>query len=346
MCAAAMTATTFAACDNGDDTGNTGNDETEKGIVLSGSLSQATRATDGQTFRATIDDQGNITGKLQDGSITFELSGSYNSATGVFSMQAPSSSIIFSIVGRLNASGQVIVGETSASVKVKVDGEWVSTELSITIEDVTVEGSVNADQTDVTKIPAVLHGHFTDQITALAVGQPNEPTPPTRADDDETGLRYTVTENSITMFDGSNAPQDITILEVTNADGSAANSEGPWNLLVSAVYGEQQPYIGRFYVARTFDAKLTEAIGGSPVDDLFFGTNVSDATISQVISATPSLQGATMYVTPYCAETGVTTTGIYPAGTFSPLFTDPTATVDAKAATTLKAISGFTLVLK
>jgi hypothetical protein len=238
MCAATMTATTFTACNNDDDTGNK---DDETGIVLSGSLSEATRATDGQTFRATIDDQGSITGKLQDGSITFELSGSYDSATGVFSMQAPSSSIIFSIVGRLNTNGQIIVSETSASVKVKIDGEWVGTELSITVADVTVDGSVNADQSGVTKIPAVLHGHFVDQITSLAVKQPNEPMPASRANDDETGLRYTVTENSITMFDGSNAPQDITILEVTNADGSVATAAGPWNLIVGEVYGGNEP---------------------------------------------------------------------------------------------------------
>jgi hypothetical protein len=244
--------------------------------------------------------------------------------------------MIFSIVGKLTASDAIDTASTSASIKVKDGEEWTTIDLDINPGDQTVEGGTPADQTGVTSLPVYFRGTFTDQVMASA----------------GISLKYTVTKNSITMFDGENPPQDITVVEVKNADGNPADENGPWELIVRAKYDDNTdndpiPYTGRFYVSKTFDNKLSPALGSAQVKDLFFGDSMGPAGEAKLTEVVSSLGSAKAYVAPYCATTNVTTTGIYPTvGGYSPLFTDAPATANAKAATELKAISGFTLVLK
>lgn len=231
-------------CNNGSQPG----DGTPTAIVISGTLSnqpaarrnaRAAAESGIQTFSATVgSDNKTLSGKLKDGSITFELSGQYDASTKVFSMQAPSSFIIFSIAGKLTSANAIDANATSASVKMKDSStrEWTSMKLTVSGGSQTVDGEINADTSGVTPIPMYCQGTFVDQISYIA-------------SEGFYTLKYTVTDHSITMFDGDNAPQDITVVEVTNADGSPADENGPWHFIINAEFildgsSSPVPYIG------------------------------------------------------------------------------------------------------
>ena len=331
----------FAACGDGNGGGSDGGDD---GIVISGTLSdglgrgirgaRAVAPNSGQAFRAEVNSDNSITGKLQDGSFIYSLMGEYDPVTKAFSMQAPSSVIIFSIVGKLTAGNAIDTSVTSASIAVKESDEWTRYDFSVTPSNQTISGAVNTDTSSVTSIPVYWHGTFADQILGSALGR----------------TYYIITINSITMYDRERPPQDLTVVEVTNADGSPADENGPWHFIIRAkwIASATVNYTGKFYVSKTFDTTLSTGIGSQPANDIFFGegTLPPSSTISQAIAQLPA--GIKGYVAPYVGTGGnVATTDIYPAtGGYSPMFIGGSATYNAKAATTLKGISGFTLALK
>ena len=281
-----------------------------------------------QTFSANLGSDGKtLSGLLQDGSITFTLTGEYDSATRSFSMQAPSSMIIFTIAGRLNPNNSLNTAETNAAVMVKTGNEWTNTPLTITPSDQSVTGTANADQTGVTSIPVYCRGTLVDQITGE--------------------LKYIITRNSITMLEPGEPPMDITVVEVTNANGAPADENGPWHFIVRTTYDPGDlniDYTGKFYVSKTFDATLTSAIGSSTIADITWGHG--DTT--PLSTAAAALGSVRAFVVPYTGTgANVNTNGIHPAiGGYSPLFVGASATANAKTATTLRAISGFVLALQ
>ena len=334
---------TMAGCDN-----PTGNNDDDKPFI-SGSLSSANpnlspsirgiarSATESniQTFSADLgSDNKTLSGLLRDGSITFILTGEYDSVTRAFSMQAPSSMMIFSIVGKLNTNNTIDTSATSASVMIRNGQEWESIHLTVTPSEQSVTGTANADQTGVTSIPLYCRGTLTDQILGGA-------------------LRYIITGNSITMLDGNNPPQDLTVVEVTNANGSTADENGPWTFIIRAKYitdnvtGTGIDYTGKFYVSKTFDSTISTAIGSATLNDVTFG-NAGEQGSIPLSTAVSSLSEIRAYVAPYASNVSanVNTTGIYPNTGYSPLFTGTSATANAKSATALRAISGFTLALR
>jgi phage baseplate assembly protein gpV len=283
--------------------------------------------TTSQTFFAAVGSDNTITGKLEDGAVVYNLTGLYDPATRGFSVQARSSSIIFSLAGVLAASGTIDLSKSHAAIQVKDGTEWKTITCSITSSDQTVSGSVTA--TGGASIPAVCQGKWTF---------------------DYLGLEYIVTENSITMYDYNMLPaapqkyvQDLTVVDVTGT--------GPWTLLVRGKYygiGTENagvPYTGKFYVSTSFDSTLNTAIGTAPVSDILFGIGGP----TQLSAAIPA--GATLLVAPYVSNTAADvdkendSAYLYPATDYSPLFIGASATTNAKNATTLKAISGFTLAL-
>jgi hypothetical protein len=288
-------------------------------IIISGTLSNGGTAAI-QTFHAEIGSDNSISGKLKDGDITFELSGKYDPVTKVFSMQAVSSTIIYSIVGKLNDNNTIDISSVSATVKVKnSQGEWTSTDLTLTAGSQTVDGPVNVNTTDVTAIPVYCQGTWTDQIMAK-VGL---------------NLRIIETRNSVTSTNPINGPPlDITVVEVTNTDGSNADENGPWHFIVrvvSANYAYQNfDFTGKFYVSKNWDDKIEAAVGTMTVADLYSAWMPT----APAVQIKNQFSGIRMWVVPYVDSYD------------NPQFTGDSAAANAKAATKLKAVSMFTLALK
>lgn len=325
-----VTALCLAACSgNGGDNDPNG----DRPLTISGTLSQTTaRATDAttQSFTATVGtDEKTLTGRLKDGTVIFELTGFYEPQTREFFMSAPSSGMIFTIAGTLTKQALIDPAATYASVRTRNQaGEWSTTDLAVapSADTIKITEPVNAITMGMTTVPAYLRGQWVDQIG------------PKRT--------YNVTSNSIVSLPA----RDFTIVEVANANGTAADESGPWDMLVRATWvtaTDSIPFTGKFYVSKTFDQKLQEGIGGQHVSDLFFGEDMEEAGRADLLKAIPAL-GTDMraYIAPYCSEENVDFTGIYPATGWSPLFTGNAAAANARAATELKAVSGFTLVLK
>ena len=289
-----------------------------------------------QTFRAEVGAGNSIEGLLRDGSIIFMLEGMYDPATRGFTMQAPSTNIIFSIAGRLTGSNAIDTSKTRASVKVRdtVTGQWQTNDLTIASSTQSVTGTANASQDGVASIPVYCRGAWTDEITRVTSGG-------------LVNLRYVVTKNSITMFDDDNPPQDFTVIDIT-----PNHEEGPWYLTIQGKYykheGGEVDYTGKFYINKTFSGEFT---GGNGIASVtvgeFFGVLIGgDPTpLSDTISGLGG--GIRMFVTPYGSnnDSHVDMDGKDHAG-YSPLFTGASAVTNANAATKLIATQGFTLALK
>ena len=330
----------FLGCNNS----TAGSGESDK-IIISGTLTnggapspsikmaRSVLPASTQTFYAEVNKDNSITGKLKNGSDVFELTGNYNRADKGFSMQAPSSNIVFSIVGKLDADNNIDTDQTTASINIKEEGEWKTIECSIIPGPQTVNDEVNVDTIDVTSIPVYCQGIYSDHILGLA----------------EFSSRFITTKNSITFFEGNMPPQDFTVVEVTNADGTPADEEGPWHFILRAKYYPDGfspiDYTAKFYVSKTFSGKMLTDIGGKPLSDLFFGNDIGAYGSYPLSVVFNTFSGIRAFSAPYVSNdpAKVSTDGIYPANGYSPMFTGASATVNAKAATTLGAISGFTM---
>ena len=331
---------TVLACDTGGSTSDA--------IIISGTLtgggggspsiipgrqiirsSSTTPEAGTQTFRAEVKPDNSIEGRLQDGSIIFLLEGRYDPVTKGFTMQAPSTNIIFSIAGKLNANNSLNTGSTRASVKVRDtgSGEWETIDLTLTSSNQTVEGTVNAPQSGVASIPAYCQGTWTDEIARM----------------DGWSLRYIVTRNSITMLAENDPPQDLTVIGIT-----PNNNDGPWILTIQGkfYYDYHNPnasvdYTGKFYINKTFSNLFldsTNGIGNVTVDQ-YAGGGGDSTTLAQVAG---TLSGIRMFVTPYGSKSNVSMQA-HDHDDFSPLFQSLAA---ATAAQKLIAVQGFTLALK
>ena len=245
----------------------------------------------------------------------FNLKGLYDPSTKAFTMQAASSSMIFSIAGKLNNSNSIIPDSSDATLEIKEGSNWKTYDYNITPGNQTISGSANQPAADAT--PQWSRGTWYDQIT---------------------GLKIVVTENSITVIDPSDGEvTPITIVEITS------NSSNAKLLARATLIGTNTRYTAMFYVANSFDTTLSSAIGSTTLGTLTFN---SDSTlISAKVGTLPT--GTKMFVSPYCSTTNVITSSPdFVISGFSPMFT----TVDsAKTAgnsnTNIKAIPTFTLAL-
>ena len=331
---------TMAGCGGGGGSSGGGNDP----IVISGTLtgggspnifpgrqsgrSSVTPEAGTQTFRAEVNPDNSIEGMLRDGSIVFLLEGRYDPVTRGFTMQAPSTNIIFSIAGMLNANHSLNTGSTRASVKVRdtVTGEWETIDLTFTSGDQTVEGTVNAPQSGVASIPAFCQGTWTDEIARM----------------DGYNLRYIVTKNSITMLDENDPPQDFTVIGIT-----PNNNDGPWILTIQGkfYYDYNNPnasvdYTGKFYINKTFSDLFLDAADG--IGNVTLDQYAGDGGSTTLAQLAATLSGIRMFVTPYGSTSNVSMQAQDHAG-YSPLFQSLSA---ATAASKLIAVQGFTLALK
>jgi hypothetical protein len=80
-----------------------------------------------------------LTGKIEDGDIIFNLKGVYNTESGTFFLSAGSSFLIYQIAGTLTDAG---LDSTTAAVKVKDGEEWTLHTVAVTS---TSEAEIDAD---------------------------------------------------------------------------------------------------------------------------------------------------------------------------------------------------------
>jgi hypothetical protein len=80
-----------------------------------------------------------LTGKIEDGDIVFNLKGVYDTSTNQFFLSAGSSFLIYQIAGTLTDGG---LDSTTAAVKVKTDDEWTLHTVAVTA---TSEAEIDAD---------------------------------------------------------------------------------------------------------------------------------------------------------------------------------------------------------
>jgi hypothetical protein len=257
-------------------------EETLETLVISGTLTSAgprslRAVSETQTFRAELQDDGTtLLGKLKDGAITFELSGLYNAETKVFSMQAPSSKIIFSIVGKLNDDDAVDTTTMKASVKTKNDeGEWTSTELVFASSEQTIIEEPNAETEYgvAQSVPSYWWGKLTDYASFGAI-------------------KLNFTANSITYE--ADWGYGIELVDVTIVEVSGDLENGPWDIIV---------YVdglgaAKFYVSKTFEGRIKDAIGDYPVTD---ENDQPMGTLTEIIEEYGFNTGMRLYITPYAS---------------------------------------------
>ena len=313
----------------------------DNSIVISGTLggsspspnlksrSSYNPSADVKRFSGTVQSDNTIQGILEDGAMLFKLTGVYDPETKAFSMQAASSMIVFALTGKLDASNAVVPSESTAVLHVKENDNWTTISLgNINPSKATVSGAVN--QTDENITPEWARGIWFDQLT---------------------GLRITVSEKAISMTDGY-LIVPFNILEIaikTETQGSRS-----LELLTRAVLLDSEMdiepinYTTRFYVAESWDAKLTSALGSVKLNEIFdfLGDDLGNKTLTE---AQNMMVGAKMFIAPFCAQagTGVIDIEDFEMGGYSPLFTaDNAGTAAARNATELKAIPTFFMALQ
>ena len=138
----------ITACDN--DNGNSnGNENTY--LIMGKFANQAagvnaTFYADTVTSRSAraVAEEQELTGKIEDGDIIFNLKGIYFPADGSFILSAGSSILVYEIAGKVTNSG---LSQTQATVKVNSGGDWVTFEIPVTAaNEVSITGSASSQQ--------------------------------------------------------------------------------------------------------------------------------------------------------------------------------------------------------
>jgi hypothetical protein len=149
---------TMASCDN-----NPGNDDDNP--LIAGTFNYgggnakfyADYATSGRSVSRASGmsaTEKELTGKIEDGDIIFNLKGVYNIADKKFFLSAGSSILVYQIAGSLSNGNMT---ETQASVKVKSGDDWTVYTVSVTSsKNVSIDGS--ASNTQVNGIPSAWFG--------------------------------------------------------------------------------------------------------------------------------------------------------------------------------------------
>jgi hypothetical protein len=100
-----------------------------------------------------------LTGKIEDGNIIFNLTGVYFSSDGTFVLSAGSSFLVYEISGTVTSNG---IQETQALVKVLSGSDWTIIEIPvIVVNEVDITGSASGEQSD--GLPTNWHGVWTFQ---------------------------------------------------------------------------------------------------------------------------------------------------------------------------------------
>ena len=315
----------LAGCSDSDDTPPANSVPVVSGpIVISGTLGGgAARSitTDGIKFSGEVQDNNSIIGKLEQGDFIFNLKGQYDPATKAFTMQATSSVMVFSLSGKLNNSNNIDTSKSKATLEVKDgSGEWITYDYNIASSSQEIGGAVT--ETPASPTPLWSRGVWYDQMT---------------------GYKIVVTENSITVIDDDDDLIPFTIVEITENGDNA-------KLLTRASLIGSDPllaYTAIFYVANSFDATLSDAIGSVTMDDIY-GPGNGTMTVSDILGMLPDTEA--MFVSPYCSTSNVITSESWlMSGSYSPMLNGASATANATTAgnnaSNIKAIPTFTMAL-
>jgi len=138
------------ACDNVNGNGN-GNENTYLIMGNFANQSAGVNATfyadtaNSRSARAAAEEQ-ELTGKIEDGSIIFNLKGIYFPADGSFILSAGSSFLVYEIAGKVTNSG---LSQTQATVKLNSSGDWITYEIPVTaVNEVGITGSASNQQSN------------------------------------------------------------------------------------------------------------------------------------------------------------------------------------------------------
>jgi len=314
---------------------------TGKALVISGTLGGSgqnpnimARAYDPnqdvKRFSGTVQKDNTIQGILEDGAMLFKLTGVYDPTTKAFSMQAASSMMVFALTGKLTSSNAIDASESTAVLHVKQGDNWETIALgSIAPSNTTISGKAN--QTDENITPEWARGIWFDQLT---------------------GLKISVSEKAISMTDGY-AIVPFNILEIANKIETTGSRS--LEVLTRAVLLDPEMdtdpinYTAKFYVAESWDSKLSSALGSVKLNEIFdfLGDDLGNKTLTEAQSM---LAGKKMFIAPFCAADGagvITEFEDILVDGYSPLFTaDSTGTAAARNATVLKPIPTFFMALQ
>ena len=280
-----------------------------------------------QRFSGTVQDDYSIEGLLEDGAMLFRLTGIFDPDTRDFSMQAASSFMVFSLTGRLNYNNAIDPALSSASVQVKDNNnEWKTINLSIAPGTQTVSGQAN--QSGGAQTPEWSRGIWIDQLI---------------------GNTVIITQNSILIGYGDDLTP-LTIVEMKNIDANTLE-------LIARISGYDDysevflDYTMRFHITDKFDNKIQSIIPDGIKFTDFNGMPGYDGepAIKEFIQTQIAANKKIIFVAPYCSndptkvdlsdEWSVTEDG------YSPLFNGETPTADSKAATEVKAVLSFAMLL-
>ena len=331
----AVIAFSMAACDNGT-TANSDPVPIVIPIIISGTLDGGTLAgggsgeaainTDGLKFNADVKSDNTITGKLQDGDVIYNLTGTYDPATKVFTMDAASGTMVFSITGFLDSNNNFIPSTIQATVQVINNYEWVTYIYNATPGDEKIDGEVTVTDA-VEEFPSWSQGTWYDQLA---------------------GRKIIITKSSITVFDDEafDPTSPYAVQVITGVEIEKVN-EGAMKLVCRYTIFNGKYYSGHFYFANSFDNTLKDAIGNKTLGDLGVTGDYSGVTLTEMASYLGN--GDKLFMAPYCSndvdKIDESETDTMSSDGYSPLFDGFYPTADAKAATELKAVHGVPMVL-
>jgi len=138
----------MAACD----TGNGNENEKGNGYLIMGQFANQSAGIDATFYADTVTGRSARTvtagqalnGKIEDGSIIFNLSGFYFPADGSFILSAGSSFLVYEIAGTVTSNG---LSEAQATVKVNDGGDWTTIQIPVIVaNEVVITGSTSSEQ--------------------------------------------------------------------------------------------------------------------------------------------------------------------------------------------------------
>ena len=138
--------TAFTSCvKNGDEKGN------DASYLIAGKFANLTGTGDAVFYADYVSgaksatNEKELAGKIKDGDIIFNLQGIYDAGSKKFYLSAGSNMLVYQIVGTLS-DGKMT--NTLSTIKVKSGDEWSVFTVSVTSDDVSIDGTVSNIQAD------------------------------------------------------------------------------------------------------------------------------------------------------------------------------------------------------
>jgi hypothetical protein len=253
-----------------------------------------------------------ISGKLEDGDVIYNFKGEYEPENNVFSIQAKSTLVIFSLNGKLSADGDIDTAKSTAKIQVKSAGEWITIECNLIGGNQTVSEEAPNAGAEPEGLPSSYQGKWKNLL------YPEE--------------YFLVSENAIVYYSGVYGLTPLDVVEVA-AKGNTHD------IIVRTEFIDGATYTERYNISKTLQSAIENENAGIVADEL------NGYTIKEAIALLGS--GNRLFVAPYASAAGQYANSIDPnwdwIGQYSPLFT---SLADAKSiVATLHVVRDFVFVL-